>query len=56
MIFFARKMALNKKIHQRKFLMDLYVYELIFYFNKSKTKDGNKPKAMFKAIEITAVA
>ena len=26
------------------------------YFNKSKTNDGNKPKAMFKAIEITATA
>lgn len=29
---------------------------IIFYCNKSKTKDGNKPKTIFKVIEITATA
>lgn len=37
--------------------LDGFEYILMyFYFNKSSTNEGNKPKAMFKPIEITATA
>ena len=34
----------------------IFIFNEIFYFNKSKTKEGNKPKTMFNVIEITATA
>ncbi|RKR09994.1 hypothetical protein C8C83_1658 [Flavobacterium sp. 90] len=34
----------------------VFILIVFFYFNKSKTKDGNKPKAIFNTIEIIATA
>lgn len=48
----------HKKKSIKTYLMDFQYFNLkkFSYFNKSKINDGNKPKAIFKTIDTTAVA
>lgn len=47
---------LEKQKPSERILMVLVFLILKFDYNKSSTKEGNNPKAIFKSIEITATA
>ncbi len=57
MIFSSVKILFKTKSPSKETLDGLvFILIVFFYFNKSRTKDGNKPKAIFNTIEIIATA
>ena len=56
MIFSSLQNSMKAKNPLTEISGSLFMLTVMFYFNKSKTNEGNKPKTIFNTIEITATA